>query len=175
MRALRLDYVATSRAASIGTVVLCVGVVLLTVALLEYRAVRQEVSAQEARTAEVRKSGKRIASSVPQSPRDLEARAQEFRLAQLALQRLALRWDELFVALESTGAKDVALLAIEPDPGKSMVKVTAEARTAEDMLRYLERLQSASALADVRLASHQLKATDPLQPLRFVVVASWIK
>jgi hypothetical protein len=109
------------------------------------------------------------------TPKELEASAQEYRLAQLALQRLSLRWNELFAALESTRPSGVALLAIEPDPGKSSLKLTAEAKTADDMLDYVERLQSAGGLADVVLASHQIKQGDPLQPLRFVVLASWVK
>jgi hypothetical protein len=107
--------------------------------------------------------------------RDIEASAQEYRQAQLALQRLSLRWNDLFAALESTRPGGVALLAIEPDPGKSVVKLTAEAKSAEDMLDYVERLQRAGGLADVALASHQVKPSDPLQPVRFVVLASWVK
>jgi hypothetical protein len=105
----------------------------------------------------------------------VEASAQEYQLAQLALQRLSLRWNELFAALESTRPAGVALLAIEPDPRKSTVKLTAEAKTAEDMLDYVERLQTTGGLADVALASHQVKPSDPLQPLRFVVLASWAR
>jgi hypothetical protein len=175
MRALRLDYLATRVASPIGAIVLVVGVGLATLALLEYRAVRDELSAQELRAAEIRTSGKRSAVSAASSPRDLEVALQEVKLAQAALQRLALRWDELFVALESARGDGVALLAIEPDPGKNVVKLTAEAKSAGDMLDYVERLQSAVGLADVTLASHQIKPSDPRQPLRFAVVASWVK
>jgi hypothetical protein len=137
--------------------------------------VREEVSAQEARTAEIRKTGKRTATSVRSTPREIEAEAQEFKSAQLALQRLLVRWEDLFSALESTRADGVALLAIEPDPGKSVVKLTAEAKTPEDMLAYVERLQGSGGFGDVVLASHQIKVSDPLQPMRFVVLASWVK
>jgi hypothetical protein len=175
MRALRLDYLATRQSSPLGTVVLLVGLVLATLALLEYRAVRDELSDQQSRAGELRKSGKRSAAVATQGPRDLEAAAQEVKLAQAALQRLALRWDALFVALESARANGVALLAIEPDPGKNVVKLTAEAKSADDMLDYVERLQAAEGLADVTLASHQIKPSDPLQPLRFAVIAAWVK
>lgn len=175
MRALRLGYCTTPRSARLGAILLLVGLLLAAVALLDYRAVREELAAQETRIAEIRKSDKRSGASVRGSAGGAVAAAQELKLAQLALQRLSLRWDDLFSALESARAGGVALLAIEPDPGKSIVKLTAEARSAEDMLDYVERLQAVGGLADVVLASHQLKASDPLQPLRFVVVASWIK
>jgi hypothetical protein len=175
MRALHLDYIATRAASPLAIAFFIMGLVLATLALLEYRAVRDELADVEARAGEVRKSDKRSAAIASQGPRDLEAAAQEVKLAQAALQRLALRWDALFVALESARANGVALLAIEPDPGKNVVKLTAEAKSAEDMLGYVERLQSAEGLADVTLASHQIKPSDPLQPLRFAVVAAWVK
>jgi len=175
MRALNLDYVATRAASPAATILLVVGLALATLALLEYRAVREELSDQESRAGELRKTDKRSAAVASQGPRDLETTAQEVKLAQAALQRLALRWDALFIALESARANGVALLAIEPDPAKNVVKLTAEAKSAEDMLGYVERLQTAEGLADVTLASHQIKSSDPLQPLRFAVTAAWIK
>lgn len=175
MRALSLDYVAPRQSSPLGTVLLLVGIVLATMAAVEYREVRDELLVQESRAGEIRKSGKRSAAITNQGPRDLEATAQEARLARIALQRLALRWDELFAALESASASGVALLAIEPDPAKSMVKLTAEAKSAEAMLDYVKRLQSAEGLADVTLASHQIKPNDPVQPLRFAVTAAWVR
>jgi Tfp pilus assembly protein PilN len=175
MRALRLEYGSRQAARPLGTLVLLAGFVLALAVLLQYRAAREDLLTQEAKTAEIRKSGKRGPPTVRATPKELEAAAQEYRLAQLALQRLSLRWNELFAALESTRPSGVALLAIEPDPGKSSLKLTAEAKTADDMLDYVERLQSAGGLADVVLASHQIKQGDPLQPLRFVVLASWVK
>ena len=154
---------------------LVAGAAAAGVALLEYRAVHEELVLQEARTAEIRKAGKRNVASVRSNPRELEAAAQEYRLAQRALQRLSLRWDELFTALEATRTNGVALLAIEPDPGKSIVKLTAEAKSPDDMLDYVERLQAGGGLTDVALASHQVKPSDPLRPVRFVVLASWLK
>jgi hypothetical protein len=153
---------------------LIVGVVLVSVASLEYRAVRAELAAHQVKLAEVRKSGKRVGASAARGRSgDVTAAVHEFNVARNALQRLSLRWTELFAALESAPASNVALLAIEPDAGKNVVKVTAEAKSAEDMLGYVERLQAASGLSEVVLASHQVRASDPLLPMRFTVVASW--
>ena len=175
MRALRLDYVATRETSRAGAGMLIAGVVIATLALLEYRAVREELSAQQLRVAEIRTVGKRSAVNAASSPRDLDVALQEVKQAESALQRLSLRWDDLFVALESARSNGVALLTIEPDPGKKVVKLTAEAKSADDMLDYVERLQAAAGLADVTLASHQIKQGDALQPLRFGVVAAWVK
>ena len=174
MRALHLDYRTTSRPVALGRILLAVGLAVAALALFEYRAAREEVAAYEIRVADIRKSEKRRATSVRGSPGDVAASAQELKVAQLAVKRLSLRWDELFTTLESARVEGVALLAIEPDPGKNVIKLTAEARSALEMLDYVERLQAAGGLGDVVLASHQIKAGDPLQPLSFVVVASWM-
>jgi len=129
----------------------------------EYRAVRLELSAQETRTAEIRKAAKRVPVGVPRAARETEAGAEEIKLAQLALKRLALPWDELFSALESARTDGAALLAVEPDPGKSVVKLTAEAKSAEDMLNYIERLQTTAGLDEVTLARHQINIDDQPQ------------
>lgn len=174
MRALDLDYQVGARRSVIGAVVLVAGVLLATVALIEYRSMREELAAWEIRVAEVRTAAKRGPTGVPRPPRDRDAAAEEIRLASRALQRLSSHWTELFGALESARADGVALLAIEPDPGRNTVKLTAEAKSAENMLAYVERLQGAEMLANVTLASHQIKQGDPLKPLRFAVTASWV-
>jgi hypothetical protein len=174
MRSLRLDYCARPRPSTLGTVLLLAGLTFAALALLDYHQVQEELALQQARTAEARHAGKRAPARAP-SPASVEASAQEFRAAQLALRRLSLRWDELFVALESTRTAGVALLAIEPDPGKGLLKVTAEARTPQAMLDYVEQLQNVGGLADVVLTSHQVRAGDPQKPTRFILLASWVK
>jgi len=175
MRALWLDYRAGPEKSPAGAVVLVVGVLLATAVFLEYRALQDELSAWESKVAQIRKSGQRGASGAPRNPRELDAVAKEVQVARDAIQRLSLPWDTLFGALESARTSGVALLVIEPDPGKSTVKITAEAKSDSDMLDYVERLQAADALAGVTLTGHQTKQGDPLKALRFVVVASWVK
>ena len=79
MRALRLDYVAARDASRLGAIVLVAGVLLATLALFEYRAVREELSAEASRAAEIRKSGKRSAAVSSGSAGDLETAAQELK------------------------------------------------------------------------------------------------
>ena len=87
MRALQLDYQALRRTSAAGAIVLLIGVAAATMALLEYRAAREDLAAQELRAAGARKSSVPSAVSAPQTPRDVEAAAQEVKLAQAALQR----------------------------------------------------------------------------------------
>jgi hypothetical protein len=174
MRALTLDYHAKARKFPLGGVVLVAGALSAAFMFQEYRTLEQELSTWEAKVTEIRKSAKRGATGAPAKPRELEATALEVKAARAAIQRLLLPWDTLFSALESVRTTDVALLAIEADPDKRTVKLTAEAKSDTDMLNYVEQLQAANGLADVALASHQAKQDDPLKPLRFVVVASWM-
>lgn len=175
MRALRLDYHASPEALRPGAVLLAAGALLAAVAGLEYSTLHEELAAREAKVAELRKSARRGAIEAPQTPRELEASAQEAKAAYGAFQRLSLPWDTLFSALESAQTGGVALLAFEPDVAKSTVKLTAEAKSDTDMLNYVQRLQGVDTLADVMLASHQTKQGDASRALRFVVVSSWIK
>jgi hypothetical protein len=175
MRPLHLDYCERRAGSSLGTVLFLLGILVGAFALVEYSRLQEELATQQARTAEVRQAGKRPASGAAGNPASVEASAQEFRAAQLAMQRLALRWDDLFTALESTRTAGVALLAIEPDPAKGLVKVTAEARTPDAMLDYVGRLQGVTGLTDVVLASHQVRRGDPQKPMRFILLASWAK
>jgi hypothetical protein len=175
MRALALDFSARPRRHSIATTLLLIGALLASVALFEYRTLREELSVQEMKIAELRQAAKRSGRGNQAASGDAAAAAQELKVVHQAVQRLAFRWHDIFDALESAPVDGVALLAVEPDPAKGLVKISAEARSAEDMLEYVKRLQKADRLADVTLANHQLRTSEPLQPLRFVVVASWMR
>jgi len=117
----------------------------------------------------------------------LEARTRSHRVlvrvspenaaAAAAIQReLSVPWSSLLAELESATADltaRVALLQVQPDPGKRIVRITAEARTLPDALAYLERLQKCGALRYPMLESHELRKDDPQHPIRFKIAAQW--
>lgn len=82
-------------------------------------------------------------------------------------------WADLFVRLETNRPKRIALVALEADARKPEATLTAEARTAKDMLAYIEQLKGEAGFASVTLASHALQESDPQQPLRFVLRLVW--
>lgn len=90
-----------------------------------------------------------------------------------AREQLAVRWDDLFVRLEASHPKRIALVALEADARKPEATLTAEARSAKDMLAYIEQLKGEAGFASVTLASHIVQEGDPQQPLRFVVRLVW--
>lgn len=93
--------------------------------------------------------------------------------ARQARAQLATPWDALFVRLEANLPKGIALLALEADARKTEATLTAEARSARDMLDWVEQLRMEAGFATVALASHALQENDPQRPLRFVVRLDW--
>jgi hypothetical protein len=94
-----------------------------------------------------------------------------------AMQReLDLPWSRLLRELEQAGhdsAGSVGLLAVEPDPEKRQVRVTAEARGLAPVLAYVQRLQETTVLRHPALESHEVRTDDPEHPVRVKIVAEW--
>ncbi len=100
------------------------------------------------------------------------------RIAEAALveRELGVPWTRLLAELE-TASRDVggkvALLDVEPDPGKRIVRITAEVKTLDDALDYLERLQESAVLRYPMLESHEVRRGDLDRALRIRVSAEW--
>jgi Tfp pilus assembly protein PilN len=112
------------------------------------------------------------ASAKRASPSD-PAELARTRAVRLVAQNLVTPWADLLASLESAPNKSVALLSVEPSVSKHSLRLTAEARSAQDMLGYLSALQRDSRLSAVVLVSHQVQAQAPGTPVRFQVQAAW--
>jgi Tfp pilus assembly protein PilN len=88
------------------------------------------------------------------------------------VRQLTVPWSALIGALEQASTRDVALLQLQPDADQRRLRLTAEARDREAMFAYLRRLESAPALAEVVLVSHQVQNEDPQRPIQFAVQAA---
>lgn len=86
---------------------------------------------------------------------------------------LATPWGGLLIRLENSRPKTIALLALEADARKPEATLTAEARTAKDMLAWVEQLKGEAGFRSVTLASHTLQENNPQQPIRFVLRLVW--
>ena len=89
---------------------------------------------------------------------------------------LAAPWSQLLAELETASgdtAGNVAVLAIEPDQAKHRVRVTAEARSLELALAYVQRLRKTAVLRYPMLDSHELRSDDKDHPVRFQISADW--
>ena len=167
-RRVRLDFVAPVHEAPLAGAALCAAglaaAIALGLAFDRALAERSRLEAALAPTAQPRRAAP--------SPESLKTAAEAATVAR----ELAVPWTRLLAELE--GASDdsagtVALLAVEPDPAKQLVRITAEVRALEDALGYLERLQKSTVLRHPMLESHERRKDDPEHPLRIKLSAGW--
>lgn len=91
-----------------------------------------------------------------------------------AIMQLNLPWRELQDAVLAATPRTVALLAMEPDPRKRSLKITAEAKTSDDMVDYIAALKEQESFSGVVLIRHEINEQDPNRPLRFQLEATWL-
>lgn len=170
MRALTLDFVRSPRATPwAGILVLIVGALALGAAANQERTLAGQIELASARLDALAKGGKKA----PAKPVDAEAQQLEIRNANEILQRLALPWGDLFKVVEASNEKEIALLSIQPDAGKRLLRLSGEAKNFDALLAYIARLEQTPMLNQVYLANHEVRLQDPQKPVRFALVATW--
>jgi Tfp pilus assembly protein PilN len=108
----------------------------------------------------------RVAARSVLSPAQIEA-------INRAIRQLNLPWDQLFTEVERRLDSRVALLALEPDANRRILRLHGEAKSAEDMLGFVKALGESTFLNDAILARHEVNEADRNRPLRFVAEARW--
>ena len=166
---LKLDYQRNTRPfAAIGFALLAAGLLLLVYAVMHYRALAAESALWEV------KAGVSQTAPAEVNARSATEISLEIGHANEVLHKLGLPWDQLFNAIESSSSKQIALLAMEPDAEKRVVKISGEAKDIGAVLDYIRRLSAQQVLRNVYLQSHQIQLQDPEKPVRFVLLASWV-
>lgn len=89
------------------------------------------------------------------------------------IRQLNLPWPELLTAIEVHSSGQVALLSLEPDAAHRVLRVTAEAKSPEEMLEFVTRLGSDPLFVSAILQRHEINEGDRNRPYRFVVEATW--
>lgn len=97
----------------------------------------------------------------------------EIKFANNVVERLTLPWEDLLQALEAATTGEVALLSVEPDVQRKVLRITAETKNKGEMLAYVDRLGGNKRLTGVHLVNHQIGTQEPGQPVRFSMQASW--
>ena len=93
----------------------------------------------------------------------------------LAIVQLNLPWREMLDAIEAATPKNIALLSLEPEARKAILKGSAEAKSSDDMIAFIEQLKKQSFLSGVVLLHHEINEQDPNRPLRFQFEAHWLE
>lgn len=98
---------------------------------------------------------------------------EKIRELQDTVNMLAMPWNALFEAIESTHNKDVVLLSFEPNTKKQQVLMTAEAKNLQLALQYVAQLQTQPVLTQVFLQKHSVDESNVSKPVRFTILAKW--
>ena len=149
-----------------------VGLTLCAVALVHaigYREAREEVGALQAALQA------RTAAPVvqPVAQRGVKVSEAQAMAVNAAIMQLNLPWRALHDAVRSATPANVALLALEPDAKKRVLRISAETKNSDDMLAYVEALGREEWFGAVTLVRHEVVEQDPNRPLRFQIDAGW--
>jgi hypothetical protein len=168
-RSVALDFVApVHRAPVTGAALLVLGVAAAVALGLAFQRTLAERGRLDAALASIAPQPRHVAPTPEALKRAAEAATVE--------RELRVPWTRLLAELEAASrdsAATVAVLQIEPDPAKGLVRITAEVRALKDALAYLRRLQKSAVLRHPMLESHERRKDDPEHPLRITLSAEW--
>lgn len=82
------------------------------------------------------------------------------------IRQLNIPWHDLFEQLERSTPAEVALLSIEPDGQRAVVKMQAEAKTLDALLRYAASLQKQGVFGRLSYSKHETNDQDVNRPVR---------
>ncbi len=170
MTELRLDYQQSTSFPLGGGVLLAMALSGLLLTGAFYRELRIKTDDWEMKLARNERDKPRQQDSGPVT-RPAEDVVLEVKHANEVLHQLGLPWESLFRAVESSGSKDVVLLALEPDMEKRVMKISGEAKNIPAMLGYVTQLGEQDMFASVYLQSHQVQQQSQDKPVRFALLA----
>ncbi|WP_322401443.1 PilN domain-containing protein [Massilia luteola] len=136
----------------------------------QYRALQR---AEAQRTAQVAEARARAVARAPVAAPMRTVPPAQAGAVNASVQQLNLPWRGLHDAVQAATPANIALLALEPDAKKSTVRITAEAKSSDDMIAYVEQLERIEWFTTVLLARHEINEQDPNRPIRFQVDAQW--
>jgi Tfp pilus assembly protein PilN len=175
MRSLLLDYQNNRRKPGWPDIVLLAGGLAAAVYVgFNYVSTFSEVNTLETQQNALERKSVRGVVDPRLAALDAQQLRTEVKQANDVLAQLALPWESLFKDIESSSQNHVALLAIEPDSEKRVIKITGEAKNFDAMLGYIQFLQKKESLTGVYLQSHHVEERMAEKPVRFVLVASWV-
>ena len=137
------------------------------------RSVNQAVAIE----ANVRRLDAKIAARTTQRPvvdKSTISEGQE-KAVNGAILQLNLPWRDLLDAVEAATPVTIALLSLEPDAKKRLLRGTAEAKDSDAMVGYIAGLKQQRLFENVVLTKHETNDQDPNRPLRFQFEAVWIE
>jgi hypothetical protein len=171
MSALSIDFARRSRVTPFGVLAVAGALALACAFFVQDRQLVSEAGDLE----------KRLAAALRAIDRDRTARpavppaqlTEEINRANAVIRQLGLPWGKLFADLEAATTPEVTLLAIEPDAENRKIRISGEAKQFPSLVAYINRLEEREVLADVWLASHELRAGSSKRPVIFTIQGDW--
>lgn len=173
MSVLRLDYQKNKAFPWGGTILLALALGVLIMTGAYYLELNSQAANWEAKAERIEQSSRRQVPDGRSGSRVAENLVLEVKHANEVLRQLSLPWEGLFQAVELSGGKDVALLALEPDTENRRVKISGEAKNMATLLNYIKQLEQRDVFGTVYLQNHQVQQQDPDKPVRFALLAAW--
>ncbi|MFI4940282.1 MAG: PilN domain-containing protein [Burkholderiales bacterium] len=90
-----------------------------------------------------------------------------------AIEQLNTPWGEIMDAVERATPSSVALLELEPDSKRHVLKGAAEAQTSDTMIAFIRQLKQQALLGNAILTRHEINDQDASRPYRFEFQAEW--
>lgn len=128
-------------------------------------SVQDEINLAE-RDLDMRSRQKRV-------PADFGVSEPQAAAVNAAIRQLNLPWRDVLDAVEAGTPAAIELLSLEPDARRSVIKIEAESKNADDMLGAVEQLKQQPFLTGVFLVKHTTDEADPRRALRFQIEAAW--
>ncbi|MEO8306492.1 MAG: hypothetical protein ABI616_00445 [Pseudomonadota bacterium] len=168
-RLMQLDFAGRSRGGPRGVLLIATGILALAGVITQLHSLSTRRAGLELRHEALVREQQRKAA-----PAQLAGlKAQD---AVKTVRELSTPWSALLAELErasTDNAGTVAVLLIEPDHAKHRVHLTAEARSLELAISYVQRLRKVQSLHYPMLDSHEIVKDDHERPVRFQVSADW--
>lgn len=101
------------------------------------------------------------------SPQELTS--EQRRQLSSVIRQLNTPWQDVFEQIEADTPKDIALISIEPDAKRAVLRLQAEATTLETLLSYAARVQYQGVLGLLTYSKHETNEQDPNKPIRLTV------
>lgn len=171
MRALELDFVQTRRVQPARVLWLLLAVVAVLLTAWHYRQLTANLQQFQTLANHNQQALQRVN---PLAERKLDPALQkQIVQANATWDELTQPWDTLFAELETAANKEVALLALEADGKKRLLRITAEVQQRQALLDYMSRLEKLPGISEVALQEHHINLQDKELPIRFTLQAKW--
>lgn len=175
MSLLAIDFAARPprRLSLVGALLLLTGAAALSVTYADLTDAEERLAAAESRLrALTRGSGAASIAAVP-SARQAGGAPAPADPGGGILRQLRSPWPELLAELELTSDLPVALLALDAEAKSRRLRLSAEAKTMDDVLAFVERLRQSKRLAEVFLLHQEERKVGAVSVIAFTVQAAW--